>query len=203
MLDQARKAMAANVAALAPRVSEAVPLIGVEPSALLGFRDEAPNLVPAPLRDHARTLAEYSLLIDEFLARSYEQGDIDPAWFTDTPRDVHLHGHCHQKALASLQSTVKALSIPANYTVHTIPSGCCGMAGSFGYEHEHYSLSLQIAELVLAPTVRGLPPDALLAAPGTSCRHQIAHTTGRTAAHPAEILYDALTAPNAKRRCPP
>lgn len=192
LLRQAREVMAANVALLSPRVSERVPLVGIEPSALLGFRDEAPDLVPRSLRDAALSLAEHSLLLDEFLAREHEQGRIHSDCFTDRPRKVHLHGHCHQKAIASILPTVQALSIPTQYSVQPIPSGCCGMAGSFGYEREHYDLSVQIAELVLAPTVRGLPEDDLLAAPGTSCRLQIEHTTGRTALHPAEILYDAL-----------
>lgn len=190
LLDHAARAMTANVTALAPQVSEQTPLVGIEPSALLGFRDEAPDLVSKQLRETARSLGANSLLLEELLDRTRDQ--IDPAWFTDESKTVFLHGHCHQKALASVEPTVRALSIPTHYRVHTIPSGCCGMAGSFGYEKEHYDLSLQIAELVLLPAVREIPCDALLAAPGTSCRHQIDHGAGRTALHPAEILFDAL-----------
>src|SRR5690606_35255148 len=105
---------------------------------------------------------------------------------------IKLHGHCHQKALSSLSAAKKALSIPENYKVQLIPSGCCGMAGSFGYEKEHYDVSMKIGELVLFPTVRQQPEDVVIAAAGTSCRHQIKDGTGRLAQHPAEILWDAL-----------
>ena len=103
-----------------------------------------------------------------------------------------MHGHCYQKALSSVAPTVKLLSLPANYSVETIPSGCCGMAGSFGYEKEHYDISLKIGELVLFPAVRKQSADAIMAAPGTSCRHQIKDGTGKKALHPVEVLYRAL-----------
>jgi Fe-S oxidoreductase len=103
-----------------------------------------------------------------------------------------LHGHCQQKALSSTSHTVKMLSLPKNYRVETIPSGCCGMAGSFGFEKEHYDLSMQIGELVLFPAVRNQPAEVLIAAPGTSCRHQVHDGTGKKAYHPVEILFDAL-----------
>jgi Fe-S oxidoreductase len=105
---------------------------------------------------------------------------------------VVLHGHCQQKALSSVMSSARLLSLPENYTVETIPSGCCGMAGSFGYEKEHYALSMQVGELVLLPAVRQAPEETIIAAPGTSCRHQIKDGTGRKAKHPVEILYEAL-----------
>jgi Fe-S oxidoreductase len=105
---------------------------------------------------------------------------------------VVLHGHCQQKALTSVAGSVRLLSLPRNYTVTTIPSGCCGMAGSFGYEKEHYELSQQIGELVLLPTVRKQGEDVIIAAPGTSCRHQIKDGTGRRALHPVEVLFEAL-----------
>ena len=140
----------------------------------------------------ARRLAGRALLIDEFLAREAAAGRIGPDAFTDEPRTIRLHGHCHQKALASIQPTVAALSIPRHYSVEPIPSGCCGMAGSFGYEREHFDVSMRIGELVLFPAVRGAAADVLIAAPGTSCRHQIKDGTGRTALHPVEILHAAL-----------
>jgi Fe-S oxidoreductase len=140
----------------------------------------------------AKRLASRTFLIDEFLAREAAGGRITTESFTDQPRQIKLHGHCHQKALASLASTVEALSLPRNFSVETIPSGCCGMAGSFGYEREHFELSMQIGELVLFPAVRGAADDVLIAAPGTSCRHQIKDGTGRTALHPVEILHAAL-----------
>ena len=150
--------------------------------------------MPEPLAAAAKRLASHTFLIDEFLAREAAHGRITAESFTDQQRRIKLHGHCHQKALASLTPTVQSLSLPRNFSVETIPSGCCGMAGSFGYEREHFELSMQIGELVLFPAVRGAADDVLIAAPGTSCRHQIKDGTGRTALHPVEILHAALAA---------
>jgi len=169
--------------------------VGIEPSAILGFRDEYPDLVPRTLAPSARTLGRNALFFEEFIAREANRGRIREESFTDEARVIILHGHCHQKALASVDPTVEALSLPTNFTVKTIPSGCCGMAGSFGYESEHYEVSMRIGELVLFPAVRSAPVEALIAASGTSCRHQIKDGTGRDSFHPAEILYDALVAP--------
>ncbi|MFM7290016.1 MAG: (Fe-S)-binding protein, partial [Planctomycetia bacterium] len=192
LVREARDLAARNVELLADVVTDDAPLVGIEPSAILGFRDEYPDLVPERLAPAAKRLATRALLIDEFLAREAAAGRIGAASFTDQPRRIRLHGHCHQKALASLAATTQALSLPRNYTVETIPSGCCGMAGSFGYEREHFELSMQIGELVLFPAVRAAPAEVLIAAPGTSCRHQIKDGTGRTALHPVEILHAAL-----------
>ncbi|MFO1451953.1 MAG: FAD-linked oxidase C-terminal domain-containing protein [Opitutaceae bacterium] len=181
-----------NVAALHPVVTEAEPLIGLEPSALLTFRDEYPDLVSADLKPAARALAQRALLFEEFIAREAAAGRIESHSFTAEAKTIKLHGHCHQKALSSLKPAVAALQLPARYAVQVIPSGCCGMAGSFGYEKEHFDLSQQIGELVLFPTVRNASPDTVICAPGTSCRHQIRDATARTALHPAEILHDAL-----------
>jgi FAD/FMN-containing dehydrogenase/Fe-S oxidoreductase len=183
-----------NVRLLAPLVSAEKPLVGIEPSAILGFRDEYPALVPPSLRAAARGMAGHCLMLDEFLAAEITAGRIDSSLFTREPRAIHLHGHCHQKSLASLDATVRALSLPVNHRVTVIPSGCCGMAGSFGFEAEHYEVSMAIGGLVLFPAVRALADDAVLCAPGTSCRHQIHDGTGRTAVHPARVLRDALTA---------
>lgn len=192
LLRAAQRLAVRNVELLQGVVSAEAPLIGIEPSAILGFRDEVPDLVPAHLVDGARRLARHALLIDEFIAREAEAGRIGPEAFTAAAQQIKLHGHCHQKALASVSPTVKALQLPANYQVQVIPSGCCGMAGSFGYEAEHYAVSMQVGELVLLPAVRSTPAGTLIAAPGTSCRHQIKDGTGRIALHPAEILHDAL-----------
>jgi Fe-S oxidoreductase len=167
-------------------------LIGIEPSAILTFRDEYPDLADDGLQPGAATLANNSFLIDDFLAREIDLGHIRPDQFTTEPRTILLHGHCQQKALSSVAGSVKALSLPVNYTVKTIPSGCCGMAGSFGYEAEHYQLSQQIGELILLPAVRNQPETTIIAAPGTSCRHQIKDGTGRIALHPVEVLFEAL-----------
>jgi len=188
----ARDLASANVERLQHAVTDDAPLVGVEPSAILGFRDEYPDLVPARLAAAAAALARRALLLEEFIGREADRGRIRREAFTSAPRVIKLHGHCHQKALASITPTVRMLELPAGHRVEVIPSGCCGMAGSFGYEAEHFGLAQRIGELVLLPAVRAAAPDVLIAAPGTSCRHQIRDGTGRVALHPAEILFDAL-----------
>jgi Fe-S oxidoreductase len=148
--------------------------------------------VAPELREDARQLAQHAFLFEEFIAREVDAKNISKYQFTDDTKVIKLHGHCHQKALSSLSTAKKILSLPTNYSVQLIPSGCCGMAGSFGYETEHYDLSMQIGELVLFPTVRQQPNEVIIAASGTSCRHQIKDGTGRKALHPAEILWEAL-----------
>lgn len=192
LLRNARSFAEENVRRLSPLVSEQEPLIGIEPSAILGFRDEYPALVNPSLRDSARSLSPHCLLLDEFIAREANAGRIPASIFTEHPRTIHLHGHCHQKSLASLDPTIRMLTLPKNSIVNIIPSGCCGMAGSFGYEAEHYDVSMNVGELVLFPAIRKLPADVLVAASGTSCRHQIQDGTKRKALHPAEILRAAL-----------
>src|SRR6266403_5659529 len=192
LLRDAQRLAVRNVELLKDVIAADTPLIGIEPSAILGFRDEVPDLVPAHLISAAKTLAKHALLIDEFLAREVDLGRIRHETFTQQPRAIKLHGHCHQKARASLTPTVKVLELPVNYKVQVIPSGCCGMAGSFGYEEEHFQVSMQIGGLVLLPTVRSAPAETIIAAPGTSCRHQIKDGTSRIALHPIEILADAL-----------
>jgi len=192
MLRRAKKFAERNIRLLSGVVSHDQPLIGIEPSAILGFRDEYPALVDPSLRQAARELAPHCLMLDEFIAREAAAGRITPDLFTEEARTIHLHGHCHQKALASVEPNVRMLSLPRNYTVKTIPSGCCGMAGSFGYEAEHCDVSMNVGELVLLPSVRQAPPEDLVAAPGTSCRHQIHDGANRKALHPAEILRQAL-----------
>jgi Fe-S oxidoreductase len=192
LLRQARLIAEENVRLLAPVVSEKTPLVGIEPSAILGFRDEYPVLVNPELQESAGSLAGHALMIDEFLEREIQRGSIRSSAFIEKTKTIRLHGHCHQKALASLKPTIRMLQLPRGYRVRLIPSGCCGMAGSFGYEAEHYDVSMQIGELVLFPTVRNESTDVLIAAPGTSCRHQIADGTGCVALHPVEILRNAL-----------
>ena len=192
LLREARTLAARNVELLEPVVTDDAPLVGIEPSAVLGFRDEYPDLVPQPLAAAATRLAGRTLLVDEFLAREADRGRIGADAFSDSARRIHLHGHCHQKALASLDATVRMLSLPRNWSVEVIPSGCCGMAGSFGYEREHFDISMAIGELVLFPAVRATSADDAIVAAGTSCRHQIKDGTGRTALHPVEVLHAAL-----------
>ncbi len=192
MVREAQKIAIQNVELLKGIVSEETPIVGLEPSAILTLRDEYLELVPQDLRDSAEKIAKNTFQFDEWFAREIDRGNIKKEAFSSEKRLIKLHGHCHQKALSSLTPTKKSLSLPANYEVHLIPSGCCGMAGSFGYEAEHYEVSMKVGELVLFPTVRKQAEEVIIAAPGTSCRHQIKDGTGRVAQHPAEILYDAL-----------
>jgi Fe-S oxidoreductase len=181
-----------NVRLLKDLITAETPLIGLEPSAILGFRDEYLDLVPLDLKAAATHIAQNSFLIDEFLAKEAEAGRISAQAFREDKKQIKLHGHCHQKALSQISATVKILSLPPQYQVDLIPSGCCGMAGSFGYEAEHYDLSMKVGELVLFPSVRASAEDVLIAATGTSCRHQILDGTARRAFHPVEILWSAL-----------
>ena len=192
LVRKARRIARNNIKLFAPLVNEEAPLVGVEPSAILGFRDEYPDLAGQELKEAARHLARHALTIDEFLAREAGAGRITSKQFTKAEKKIKLHGHCHQKALSSTSYTQQILSLPKNYHVEEIPSGCCGMAGSFGFEEEHYDLSMKIGELVLFPELRKTPSETLIVAPGTSCRHQIRDGVKRKALHPVEVLYDAL-----------
>jgi len=195
LVRQAKKIAASNVRLLSPLVTEGTPLIGIEPSAILTFKDEYPDLADDEWLDATKKLASNAFFIDDFLAREIDNGNIQKNQFTRSTRQIQLHGHCQQKALSSVAGSVKLLSLPENYSVKVIPSGCCGMAGSFGYEKEHYEISQKIGELVLLPTVRRQPEEVIIAAPGTSCRHQIKDGTGRKALHPVEVLFEALADP--------
>ena len=192
LLKKAREIAISNVELLKDHVSELSPLVGIEPSAILSFRDEYLALVPDQLKAAAEKIAANTYTIEEFLCAEMERGAFGNELFTEEKRLIRLHGHCHQKAISSVVPTKKLLSLPKNYQVQLIPSGCCGMAGSFGYEKEHYDLSMKIGELVLFPTVREAPQEVIIAAPGTSCRHQIMDGTGRKALHPVEVLWEAL-----------
>ena len=192
LLRQAKKIANRNIIALHKLVTKDTPLIGIEPSAILTFRDEYIDLATDENYEPAKKLAKNVFLIDEFIAAEIEKGNISAVLFTKEKKHIQLHGHCQQKALSSVAPSVQLLSLPENYEVEIIPSGCCGMAGSFGYEKEHYDLSMKIGELVLLPAVRRQSADVIIAAPGTSCRHQIKDGTGRRALHTVEVLYHAL-----------
>jgi Fe-S oxidoreductase len=167
-------------------------LIGIEVSAILSFRDEYLDLVDSNLKSAAENISESTFTFEEFISSEMKKGKISSESFTNEFRKIKLHGHCQQKAIASMKETIEMLSMPQNYMVEEIPSGCCGMAGAFGYEKEHYDLSMKVGELVLFPAIREEHSDTVICAPGTSCRHQIKDGTGRTAFHPVEIIYDAL-----------
>ena len=189
-LPQAKKVANENIRIFGTLVSEGAPLIGIEPSAILSFRDEYLRLADNP--EAAKRLAKNTFLIDEFLKREIIAGNISANSFTSEKKKIKLHGHCHQKALSNVENTFAYLNLPKNYEVTIIPSGCCGMAGSFGYEEEHYEVSMQIGEQTLFPAVRKASEETLIAANGTSCRHQIFDGTTRKAVHPVQILADAL-----------
>ena len=189
---EAKKIATQNVMLLKDLISEETPLIGIEPSAILTFRDEYPDLVDETLRNEAVKLSANTLLFDEFFVREMEKGNILASQFTQDKREIKLHTHCQQKAIASSLQTRQMLTLPENYTVQELKTGCCGMAGSFGYEKEHYQLSMQIGEMVLFPEVRKADKSIILSTSGTSCRHQIKDGTGRSALHPIEVMYGAI-----------
>ncbi len=192
LMMEAQKLAKQNVAIFKSWINNDVALIGIEPSAILSFRDEYPRLVDESEVNSAKKLAQNCFIIDEFIAQEIQKGNITSKQFTTATKQIKLHGHCHQKALSSVDSSIQLMSLPENYHVENIPSGCCGMAGSFGYEKEHFEVSMQIGELVLFPSVRNASSDTIIAAPGTSCRHQIKDGTQKLALHPVEILFDAL-----------
>jgi FAD/FMN-containing dehydrogenase/Fe-S oxidoreductase len=192
LLKMAQQMAKANVAIFKNIISEETPLLGIEPSAILSFRDEYPRLVDKSEQEAAKALGKNALLIDEFLAQEIEKGNITAAQFTDKKQHVKLHGHCHQKALSSVDNTAFVLGLLDNFTVEIIPSGCCGMAGSFGYEAEHYDISMKVGEDVLFPAVRTAKADTIIVAIGTSCRHQIKDGTGREGKHLVEVLWEGV-----------
>lgn len=191
LLRKAKKIAENNVRMLSEIISNETPLIGIEPSAILGFRDEFPELVDKSLVDKSLALAKNALMFDEFFDREVKKGKITKSQFTSKQAKIKLHGHCQQKSVASTKPTKDMLSFPENYTISEIPSGCCGMAGSFGYEKEHYDISMKIGELVLFKAVRESKEEIIVAA-GTSCRHQIKDGTSKKALHPVEVMLDAL-----------
>ncbi len=186
MLAEAREHAAWNVTRLAPYAARGVAIVGLEPSCLLTLRDESVDLLRT---DDARGVARASLLLEEFLLR--ERGQGLELRFSGHGRQALLHGHCHQKALVGTGPTVAALRW-AGFEVTEVDSGCCGMAGSFGFEREHYAISVALGRRRLAPAVRDAAPDTIVVAPGISCRQQIDHLTGRRAQHPAEVLRNFL-----------
>ncbi|MEP3839182.1 MAG: FAD-linked oxidase C-terminal domain-containing protein [Algibacter sp.] len=190
LLEEAKAHANKNVTLFKDKVSEETPLIGIEPSAIYTFKDEYLKL--ADDTNSAEALSKNTFLIEEFIQKEIELGNITPEQFTLECKTIKFHGHCHQKAMSNQLSSFKVLNLPTNYKVSIIPSGCCGMAGSFGYEKEHYEVSMQVGEQTLFPAVRKAPSSTLIAANGTSCRHQIKDGTNRIAKHPVTILKEAL-----------
>jgi len=189
-LEQAKRIANKNVTIFKDIVLKETPLIGLEPSAILTFRDEYKRL--ADDKPSVEKIAKNTFIIDEFLAEELALGNIKSSQFTSEAKQLKIHGHCHQKALSNQKTTFDILNIPTNYKPTIIPSGCCGMAGSFGYEKEHYDVSMKVGEQTLFPAIRKASVDVIISANGTSCRHQIKDGTQRAAFHPVTILKEAL-----------
>ena len=189
-LKQAKKLASKNILKLEEFADKKLPVIGLEPSAILTFRDEYKRL--SDDKNATEAIAKNSFLLEEFLSQEIEKGDISKEQFTKETKTIKIHGHCHQKALSNQKVTFDVLNLPENYKVSIISSGCCGMAGSFGYEKEHYEVSMKIGELKLFPSIRKSEEDVIISANGTSCRHQIFDGTQRKAKHPVTILKEAL-----------
>jgi len=189
-LEEAKAIANRNVSFFKSEINDDFCLIGIEPSAILTFKDEYLKL--ADDKETAGFVASKTFLIEEFIQKEIEIGNITSNQFTKDHKTIKFHGHCYQKALANQKSSFDILNLPENYKVTIIPSGCCGMAGSFGYEKDNYEVSMQIGEQTLFPAVRKASNDTIIAANGTSCRHQIKEGTGRVAKHPVSILREAL-----------
>ena len=188
LLREARGVAADNLLRLSGATKEGTPIIGVEPSCLLTLRDEYPDLI---VGEETQRLADSVFLLEEFLVHLRKKGELD-IQFKEWPERALFHGHCHQKSLVGTAPSLEVLRLIPGLEVEEIPSGCCGMAGSFGYEKEHFDISLKIGELKLFPAIREGGLETHLVANGVSCRQQIAHGTGRKARHVAEYLADAL-----------
>jgi Fe-S oxidoreductase len=189
-VDQAKREMERTLAALAPYVSRGVPVIGLEPSCLLGFRDELPALIRT---EAANALSAQAVLLEEFLAREQKEGRLKLP-LGALPRKALLHGHCHQKAFDAMGAVESVLKLIPELSVETVESSCCGMAGSFGYDAATIDVSLKMGELSLLPAVRKAPADSLIVADGTSCRHQIHDGADRDALHVARVLAMSIAA---------
>lgn len=188
LLAQGRGYAQHNIDLLLPYARRGIPIIGLEPSCILTLREDYLDLVPGA---DAALVAEQALSIDEFLYGLHRRGELDLT-FTSVSKRLLLHGHCHQKALVGTAPTLAVLRLPERYEVQEIPSGCCGMAGSFGYEAEHYALSMTIGKQRLFPAVQAADDTVEIVANGISCRQQIQHATGRQPRHMVEALWEAV-----------
>jgi Fe-S oxidoreductase len=189
LVDEARHEARRTVAALTPFIRTGIPIVGLEPSCLLTLRDEFAAILPGA---DTKALAAHVQLFEEFAVAERAAGRFELALKPMPGRRALLHGHCHQKAFAAMPVAVETLQLIPELAVETFDSTCCGMAGAFGYEAEHYDMSLKIGELGVLPKMRAAAPGTILAACGTSCRHQIADAAGREARHLVRILDDAL-----------
>jgi Fe-S oxidoreductase len=189
LVDEARLEARRMIETLAPYVERGVPVVGLEPSCLLGLRDEFLSMLPG---GKSAELAMNAFLLEEFLAREHEAGRLALRLKPLPEKRALLHGHCHQKAFDAMPAVSRVLALVPGLEVETVESSCCGMAGAFGYEAAHYDVSMKMAELALLPRVRKAAADELIVADGTSCRHQIRDGSGRLAVHVARVLERAL-----------
>ena len=189
-LKEAKDVANKNISIFKDLITNKTPLIGIEPSAILTFRDEYIRL--ADDVNSAKIIAKNTFTIEEFLKNEFEKGNIKTNQFTTEKKSIKIHGHCHQKALSSTHATFSILNIPENYSPTIMNTGCCGMAGSFGYEKEHYKISMQVGEDTLFPKIRNTSKETEIIASGTSCRHQILDGTNRYAKHPITVLREAI-----------
>jgi FAD/FMN-containing dehydrogenase/Fe-S oxidoreductase len=192
LIREAKKIANEQVKIFSSIINASTPLVGIEPSAILGFRDEYLDLVDPALLEKSKELSQHVFLFEEWFMREADKGKISTSSFTAASKKIKIHGHCHQKSQASMTPVKRAMSFPKHYEARLIPSGCCGMAGSFGYEQEHYDVSMKVGELVLFKAVREADKEILISASGTSCRHQIKDGTGKRALHSIEVLFNAL-----------
>ena len=190
LLDQAKAIADENINCFKDLVGKDTPLVGIEPSAILTFRDEYPRLAEDKIA--AKKIAENTLTIEEFFEREIGKGKIRADQFTEKPKKIKIHGHCQQKSLSNIKATFSMLNIPVNYSPSIMNTGCCGMAGSFGYEKEHYDLSMTVGEDTLFPKIRNTNNHTVIIASGTSCRHQIKDGTSRDSWHPVSIINKAI-----------
>ncbi|WP_445748993.1 FAD-binding and (Fe-S)-binding domain-containing protein [Polaribacter sp.] len=189
-LKEAKKVCDKNITIFKDVITDETPLIGIEPSAILTFRDEYIRLATDKIA--AEKIAKNAFTFEEFLSNEHQKNNVDISLFSSEEKEIKIHGHCHQKALSSTHASFQILNIPKNYKVTILNTGCCGMAGSFGYEKEHYEISMQVGEDTLFPKIRNCAPETEIAASGTSCRHQIYDGTKRVAKHPITLLKEAL-----------
>lgn len=192
-LDEARQVAEENIQWFSKHNTNSLPIIGIEPSCILGFRDEYPKLLRGEWQEKAKTISMHTFMIDEFLYQEMKKGNLRSDVFKKDAKPIRIHGHCHQKAMGAVDYQAELLHSLLGVEAHIIPSGCCGMAGSFGYEKAHYDISMQVGELVLFPDVRKHANTHDICASGTSCRHQIQDGTGHKAMHIVDILYSRIT----------
>ena len=188
MLEDAIENARYNVERLLPYAAKGIPIVGCEPSCLLALRDDYVDLIPGPDTD---LVAQHTFMLEEFLLSLHEKGELDLK-FADTQKEILLHGHCHQKAIVGVKPSEQVLSLPPGYNVNVVDSGCCGMAGSFGYEAEHYDVSMKVGSRQLFKAINDKAGDFEVAVAGVSCREQVKQGTGKEARHLIEVLADSI-----------